>query len=125
MAGINISIKDTEQVKTLIELLSSYSDELPDKLVNSLNEFADCSAFELGQEQLIDMGINPSNVKIECDGIEIKSVVSFNKILRRVTCNWVGNGDFHAINDEIVDIYKWPRSLDVIVDGKKLESLGW
>ena len=125
MAKLEISVKDVGMVKDFVVLAASYTDELPDKLVESLNNFANCATFEVGQDELIKMGIDPSKVRIECDGVEIKKVVSFNKTLKRVTCLFEKDDQLHVVNGEIVDIYKWPKSLDVIVDGKKLESLGW
>ena len=125
MASIDISVKDANQVKTFIELVASYEGELPDDLVKSLHEISDCETFEVDRDSLMSMGINPCDVVIKSNGIELDRVVSFNPILKRVTHHWVSDGDIHAINNEILDIYTWHASLDVFVCGNKLNSLGW
>ncbi|AUR89952.1 hypothetical protein NVP1135O_23 [Vibrio phage 1.135.O._10N.222.54.B6] len=125
MASIDISVKDANQVKTFIELVASYASELPEGLIKSLHDISDCKAFEVDRDSLNLMGINPCDVVIKSNGIELDRVVSFNPILKRVTHHWVSDGDIHVINNEILDIYTWHVSLDVFVGGNKLNSLGW
>lgn len=78
---LNISVTDTDAVKTLVELINRYSSELPQPLIQQLEKVADCEVFELAFEHLSCYGL----FDVIADGVKINSVKSINPILRVVT----------------------------------------
>lgn len=116
-------VQNADKVKTLIELLDKHRKSLPDDLIESLNDLADCDACEIGYDELASMGL--TGVRLFCGRKEIVDATSFNPILKRVTIYWSKDGDIDVIGYEIPDIYTWPLSLDVMCNGVKIESLSW
>lgn len=82
-AEIEVNVAGLEKVQTLISLLESHVSELPDAIVSGLQELADCEECEIGIESVMRMGFK--SAKVIVDGEELKSVVSVNKILKRIT----------------------------------------
>ena len=115
MASIDISAKDMDCVRTLIELIASYEDELPDELLNALHEFSDCDSFEFSNSDYQATGASFDSYKLVVNGVDRTSergFVSVNKILKRVTR--------HAFDDdmkplvegnEFVYLHEYPESL--------------
>lgn len=116
-------VQNTDKIKTLIELLDKHRKSLPDDLIKSLNDLADCDACEIGYDELANMGL--TGVRLFCNGKEIVDATSFNPILKRVTSYWSKDGDIDVIGCEIPRIYTWPLSLDVMCNGVKIESISW
>lgn len=82
-AEIEVNVAGLEKVQTLICLLESHVSELPDAVVYGLKELVDCEECEIGIESIMRMGFK--SARVIADGEELKSAVSVNKILKRVT----------------------------------------
>lgn len=79
---IDVNIIDSEKIKTLIELLYLYKDDLPEKLKESLIDIADNEAFEYDADDW------RGNFKCVADGADITNnyaITSVNRILKRIT----------------------------------------
>lgn len=94
MANIKaqISLKDTPAVKTLVELLTKYQDELPEELNQELNVFADCKTFEFTADQYQGMGGKAGGVETD---FHTPDILSANPVLKRV--RW-REGDGYTIH---------------------------
>ena len=78
---LNISVTDTDAVKTLIALINKHKNELPQPLIQQLEKVADCEVFELTFNHLRCYGL----FYVIADGVKIDSVKSINPILRVIT----------------------------------------
>ncbi|KXJ57186.1 MAG: hypothetical protein AXW15_13705 [Neptuniibacter sp. Phe_28] len=83
MAGLTmkIEVQNLDKIKTLIELLSRYQNELPPDLVTALHDLADSKIIELGVDDFQKMA---NGYEIETD-FPTSSIVSVNHVLNRVT----------------------------------------
>lgn len=90
MASVKLEVQSIDKVKTLIELLSLYQNELPKKLNDSLVDLADCECCEIGTKRLMALGVNPGEVVVLIDGKKVDQVISINPILKRVTHSFGG-----------------------------------
>ena len=79
---IGVEIVGIDKVKTLIELLGTNLDKLPEELAASVRECADSTVIEYNVGTITNMGFDLKS--IECS-IDTKKVMSANKILKRVT----------------------------------------
>lgn len=107
---LTIDVVNTKLVKTLVELLELYKDELPEKLKDSLHELADHKAFELGGSYIKDF-------KCIADGIEIQDkyfITTFNKILKRITYNKHDNGHIITAGENVAEFYLKPKSVRIL-----------
>lgn len=82
-AKVELDVSGLDKVQTLICLLESHMSELPVAVISGLKELADCAECEMGIESIVRMGFK--SAKVIVDGEELKSTVSVNKILKRVT----------------------------------------
>jgi hypothetical protein len=89
----SISIKDTDAVKTLIELLAQYRDELPKPLQRDLDLFANCKTFEFKVDDYLAMGGVIGQLETDFDS---GSIISVNPILKRVRCRDEATGVDHV-----------------------------
>ena len=127
MAKATFEIQNVDNVKTLIELLSKYKGDLPQPLLDSLKELADCESCEYNISSLHDLGVNPYKVDCFFDGEEVKGVVSINVILKRVTVYPdVFDGKEHpeVLNGVFVSAHKYPKSFELKDSDNKL-VIGW
>lgn len=112
--NLKLEIQNSDKVKTLLELLHKHIDDLPEDLVKSLKEVADCDACELGREYICPK-LNDGDFKCMADGKEIKHVVTVNKILKRVKV-YVSNGadGFVTSGDSIFERELFPSTLKIM-----------
>lgn len=76
---VDVNVVGLAKVKTMLELLNSYIDELPADLVNSVIDLLDCKEFEI--EGFVD------DFKIEIDGLDVGNkyrITSINRILKTI-----------------------------------------
>lgn len=105
---VNVNISDSALVKTLIELLNKYRNDLPGELLSAIEELADCEAFEIDRAALIAMGYKTCSVYV--DGEKINSAVSVNRVLRRISI--FGKPDMYpehaaVVSDTGVTVMEW------------------
>jgi hypothetical protein len=85
MANMTVAVKaemqNVEPVSTLIELLGKYQDQLPEELLQSLLELAECGATEFTVKDWDQLGYR--DCKVETD-FHTDRIVSANRILKRV-----------------------------------------
>jgi len=82
--SIKVDVMNIDKVKTLIDLLGEYIDELPEEVVSALELLADCDECEITSDS-VEVARLGYPARVICDGIEVESVVSINKVLKRVT----------------------------------------
>lgn len=117
MATLELKVKvntlNIDKVKLLVDTLASHMDELPKELQDKLIEIAETESVEYTVTDMIEEGIDISQVKVVADGKELKRVIGLNKILRRVKVHDVDIG-VH---------YVFPESITVTHNGTELT--GW
>ena len=101
MAKVKLEVQSIDKVSTLIELLDKYQADLPKELNVSLMELADCEHCEIGTRKLLSMGIDTCDAKLMADGVSIDNVISFNKVLKRLTTG--NNGYLYPLSFSIKD----------------------
>jgi hypothetical protein len=79
-----IEIQGTDKIKTLIELFAKYMDELPQELVDSVRQCADCESVEMDHVEINNLLNCKLEFKCLADGEEVKRLVSINPILKRI-----------------------------------------
>lgn len=100
-----IEIQSAPKVKTLVELLDKYRDDLPTELIDSLNDLSDCDQFEYGVDDIHRMAIPCDwpieDIKCFIDGELNQNVSGVNTILKRVSVTRnevVASGDCFVID---------------------------
>ena len=101
---MSISVTDTDKVRTLIDLLAKYQDELPKPLVGALHNLADCDACEIDRQWLISNGFKDPFT----NSLGIDRIVQINPVLKRLAV--IGDG------------YQYPESFTFWADGKQVVS---
>lgn len=98
----DIDIRGMDKVKTLIELLDKYQEQLPDDLKSSLIELADCDTCEFTYKDYLDFGGVIGQAETDFHTTEI---ISVNPILKRITYAYHGK-DGSAKNIEFPERFK-------------------
>lgn len=95
-AELKTQVQDTDLVKTMIELLDKYREDLPGELVESLDKLADCDAIEIGYDEVVEKAGDKSILNLIYEGLPEnvvgKPVFRINPILKRVTYDESGEG---------------------------------
>jgi len=93
---LKVEVQGIDKVKTLIKVLNNNIERLPEDLVNTLKEVADCKTFEYDAEYFRNKGMFP--VSVFADGHEVKNVVSINPILKRIKSDLEKDVEFNFCN---------------------------
>jgi hypothetical protein len=125
--SFKFDVTGLDKVKTLVDLLFKHEKDLPEELVESLHDLADCEDCEWDSKRL--MSIYPGGETAICkvDGQIVQGVVSANPILKRLTVHpakFYSDEPSEIKNGVLVEAYKYPKSF-LIEDNYGNKILGW
>ena len=125
---LKVEMQGIDKVKTMIDLLDKYKEDLPKELLKSLKDASDCDSCEFGADQLKSMGVSHGSVSCECDGEIVSGVVSANTILKRLTvypARWDGTSDRpESTADGFIEAHKYPKQFSMKDSAGNL-VMGW
>jgi len=111
-----IELQGADKIKTMINLLEKYLNELPDELVESLRDIADCESCSYDWHDIKVMLSDPDNCTILVNDVDVDNVTSVNLILKEIHQVIKVNGSSHIEKSS-------PKGFS-ISDGDRL-VMGW
>lgn len=102
-ANIKVDLLNSSKIETLILTINKYREELPDELVDALNDVLASDKFEITNEDI------PS-FKDVTSYPEIDRIVSVNKYLKRVK--------HYKSDNSVIQLDSYPEHFSLYVDGE-------
>jgi hypothetical protein len=131
--SVDVNVAGIDKIETLLSLLNKHKESLPEELVESLMDLADCDECEIDSQYIAGAGHVAGDVKCFVDGrlSPASGVVSANLILKRLTIypsRYYGESEYPELNaagDAYEERYIYPESLLIKSgDGETIASWG-
>ena len=124
---ISFETQGLDKIQTLIHLLDKHQRALPEELIESLRDLADCKTCEFGVASDLICGVHPCDVECFVNDKKVNGVVSANIVLKRLTVHKIAydeQGVPEMINGSFCESYRYPDNF-VMKDLAGNELLGW
>lgn len=114
---LKLSLKDADQIKTLITMLGDNADDLPEKVRIALYEIFDDGPCEQSWCDIRPYIVSDDECVVLVDGISVNNVTSINKPLRRIKRAFI-----HHDGPTHIEV-SYPATFAVISNNKTV--VGW